>query len=186
MAIIKDLFGNYAEAFNLLMAKKNAYDILKGIKKLEFRDFFSDRLVQVFFKETKDKKSPDYFVPRDIGCIHFHDYGNTFFLDVSIEAVDIIAVHPDNRDYFHKYGYHALDGEMDDLEAKKTDPKDPSVRWFVVMPITGIINTNLDLSSLPEGSVTAHDIPEDLQIPPEIAERKLAEQTAKIKAAKKK
>lgn len=186
MAIIKDMFGNYAEAFNLLMKKENAYAILTGAKKLEFRDFFSDRLLQVFFKETKNQKSPDYLKPRDIFHIHFHDYANSWFLDVSIEAVDIIAVHPDNREYFHKYGYHVLDKEMDALEAAKTDHHAPSVRWFIVLPITGIINTDLDLSSLPEGSVTAYEIPEDLQIPPEIAVKRLAEQTAKIKAKAKK
>lgn len=179
MAIIKDVFGNYGEAFNLILQKKYAYDILKGIKRIEFRDFFSDKLCSIFFKETKNTKSPDFFKPRDIFCIHFHDYSNTFFLDVSIEAVDVTAVHPDNREYFHQYGHHELDAEMDEVEAAGLSPKDKKVRWFITLPITGIINTNLDLSSLPEGSVTAYELPVEWQLPPEIAERRLAEQAAK-------
>lgn len=179
--IVKDLFGNYAEAFNLIMRKEYAYQILKGEKKIEFRDLFSDYFCSMFFKESKDKKSPDYFVPRDIGCIHFHDYNNTWFLDVSIEAVDINAIHPDNADYFHKYGHHEFDKAFAAIKEANIDAHDKQIDWYITMPITGIINTNLDLSALPEGSVTAYSIPEDLILTKEEARIKIAEKKKKSK-----
>lgn len=182
--IVKDLFGNYAEAFNLLLKKQFAYAILTKQKTMEFRDFFSDHLLSMFYKETKNQKSPDYMVARDIRCIHFHDYNNSWFLDVLIEGVDAMAIHPDNREYFHSHDCHEFDEEMDALETAKTDHHDKDVRWFIVCPIQAIINTDLDLSALPEGSVDAYELPTALQIPPEIAEKRIAEQKAKMASAK--
>lgn len=165
MAYIKDMFGNIAEAFDFLMKKEFAIQILKGEKKIEFRSFFSDKYCAQICKKYKpeDKKDPDYMQPKDIGCIHFHDMGNTWFLDVSIEAVDEMAVHPQNAEYLHKYGHHEYDNEMADLEARNVSPKDiTQVQWFFMMPITAILRTNIDLSEIP--NVTAYEIPDECKI----------------------
>lgn len=186
---IKDTMGNVGEAFSLIMRKEFAYPILKGKKKIEFRqvsDNQKDTYAAIFFKKYKvqDKDDPDFLVPKDVACVHFHDYGNTWFLDCSIEAVDIMAIHPKNADYFHKYGHFEFDEEMTDLALRNVDPHDPEVAWFYCLPITGIINTNLDLTGIPD--VQAYCIPDDCIItdPRKLAQ---AEQqfAAQVKAQKK-
>lgn len=160
--IIKDRFGHKGEAFNLLMRKEFAYQILQGVKKLEFRNVTPNFCARFFKKyRPSDRKHPDYFVPKDIGCIHFHDYGNTWFLDIGIETVDMIAIHPKYRDYLHGYEHHEYDSIIDDLEKRGVSVDDEEVRWTIAIPLMMPIDTNLDCSALPKGSVVLGTIPDD-------------------------
>lgn len=171
---VKDRFGNIAPAFNLIMRKEFAYPILQGTKKIEFRQVSDempdkpkknkDRYAAIFFKRylIEDKGHPDFLVPKDIYCVHAHDYGNTWYLDFSIEGVDIVAIHPDNAEYFHKYGHHEFDEVMAKMKTDGVKPHDKEVQWWYCLPITAIIDTNLDLSNCP--NVMAYSIPEGCEI----------------------
>lgn len=165
MPIIKDRFGHYGEAFDLIMKKEFAYQILRGVKKLEFRKVTTNYCAK-FFKRYKpsDRKHPDYFVPKDVGCLHFHDYGNTWFLDIGIEYVDLIGLHPEYREYLHKYGHHEYDAIIDDVEKRGLSSDDNEVQWMIAIPLLAPIDTNLDCSKLPKNSVILHQIPDDCWI----------------------
>lgn len=184
MAIIKDVFGNYGEAFDLIMKKEFAYPILTGEKKLEFRRPIPLYCAK-FLKKWRyaDRHDPDYFVPRDIRCVHFHDYGNSWFLDIGIEYVDTFTIHPQSLQYLHKYGHYEYD---DDISIVPKNTPINKASWMFALPVLEVINTNLDLSVLPKGvEVFTHSIPEGYKIPTTEAIAKIQEYEAAKKRTQK-
>lgn len=143
MSVITDKKGQTAEAFDLIMRKEFAYEILKGNKTIEYRDF-TQFYAKRFCSDVKElKRKPIYH-------IHFHDYNNTWFLDVAIESVDICAVDcaPETRFYFESYGDTTMEEALDIADDKQIKIDDKEALWTFCMPITAIINTNLDTRGL--------------------------------------
>lgn len=133
MSLVTDLNGKQAEAFDLIMRKQFAWDIIEGRKRLEFRDL-SNFYMRKFVKNVKTWDTVE------LDFIHFRDYGNTWFLDVHIASVDTVALLPENLPYFHEYGHHEFDEEIAGNEGKQ--PKDAG--YLFCLPVDAIINTNLD------------------------------------------
>lgn len=164
--IVKDYFGSYAEAYDLMMRKEFAYQILRGEKRIEFRSY-TDLYLTKFFKKWRwaDRKDPEYLVEKDVVCCHFHDRGNTWFMDCSIEGVNIIPIHPNSLQFLHEYGCHDLDETIAKVN-KKTKETANCIDWVIVIPIYQLIDTNLDLSSFkPEDRPYTYSIPEGYELP---------------------
>lgn len=155
--------GRRAAAFDLVLTKQNAYAIMTGAKTIEFRkfsEFYIKRLAIV----TKDGKKQDIstdkeYQGRPIHCIHFHDYNQTWSLDVAIEAVDIMAIHPANNNYFHERGCYEMDSLIN--EVKDKEPHDEEVVWSFCIPIRKIIQTTLPL---PDNHIPIIEIPDVLNL----------------------
>ena len=133
MSIIKDSKGATAEAFDLIMRKQFAWDILEGRKRVEFRDttkFYMKRFV-------KDLEKSE--LREDVRCIHFHDYGNTWYLDVVIEYICVRSLIPRDIDFFHKYGHHEYDEEIKANEGKTAG----EAGYLFCLPILAVLSTNL-------------------------------------------
>lgn len=150
MVTIKDTQGCTTEAVSLIMQKDNAIDIIRGVKPIEFR-----KNSQFYFKlfctpETisgaKSKKKKINFELKDIHYVHFHDYNNKWFLDVSVEAVDFMALLPANREYFAERNCTEVDSFINEAEKNGYTTKSPETIWVFCLPIKAIINTSFDLA----------------------------------------
>lgn len=147
---IKDKNGNDIKAYDLIMSRNNCLAILSGAKTIEFRAF-KDFFLRMFLTPTSYKGLNKDDVPLklrdDINTVHFHDYGKTFYLDATIQAVDLLALHPDNKAYFEE----RYCNEMDEIIAKAAgkDHHDEDVEWAFCMPIIGYISKGGSLADVP-------------------------------------
>lgn len=122
--------GAEFEAFDLIMRKEYAWQILKGEKLAEYRTC-SDFYIRRFVADVKNWRFKPIF------CVHFHDYANTWYLDVAC-TVALATVHEDERWVFERY----KDAEflaMIDENDKSYEDSTP----IFILPIGGIIGTNL-------------------------------------------
>ena len=90
------------EAYDLLLQKKYALDIIQGKKKIEVRSF-SDHYISRFLDKEVMKRNDannrkpfddDYEneIREDVQYIHFHNYNNSWYLDVAIEGIGMCVV----------------------------------------------------------------------------------------------
>lgn len=142
--------GKQVEAYDLLMKKEYALEILSGKKRVEFRSF-TDHYISRFMdkeamKRNKAKGNPTIEelreeVRTDIEYIHFHNYNNSWYLDVAIEGIGYCFV--DSQDI------GPLAEEFDDFkayieDAKKNDqlpPDDRPMMFYIVL--AEVVATNL-------------------------------------------
>lgn len=129
---IKALNGQEAEAFDLIIRKKFALDIIGEKKAVEYRDYKLHYLRR-FFNNLKTLEE------KPINVVHFHDYNNSFFLDVQITQA--CAGYLDNDAIALLEKYHEL--QMVEVCKKNTTLADDDKPIVCMLPIVGIINTNL-------------------------------------------
>lgn len=164
--IITDAKGNKAEAFDLILKKDFAYQILQGQKTIEFRSFTENylakfctkKLVREYQKGLKNLK----FEPKEIFFVHFRDFNNTWFLDVGIEAVDAMAMYYKNVDYFHERKCFECDDIIAQNRINGIEPNDERMQWFFCLPIRFLVKTNLDTSKI--DIIRTRDIPEEFML----------------------
>lgn len=109
--------GNEVEAYDLIIKKEFAQQILNGTKKLEIRpttDFYERKFIDPAKAKQVDKLIKDgkfeeaEFPFKDVFFAHLRDYG-TFSMDVRIESIGLAYMTEDdilclNEDYdFHDY-----------------------------------------------------------------------------------
>jgi hypothetical protein len=139
------------ECLNLIMRKEYAEQILAGTKKLEFRDY-SD----FYIKRLIDKKVSEYIGAhvdedetflfcndiRQVKKIHFHNYNNSWFLDVECTFNDVFCINKHDIEFLQKeYGCHDYDQDLAYYEKKHIDNKQrPYLFYFVCGKV---IDTNL-------------------------------------------
>ena len=166
MSIIKDSKGATAEAFDLIMRKEFAWDILEGRKKAEFRDL-SAFYIRRFFEPKKTlQETLDAFEIKPIGYIHFHDYGNTWYLDVRLNDFMLLSAHPDCLNILHQMDCH----EFDEIAKENAGKTVADVPQFFALKIYSILGTNLaSLSDIEKsGKVKVDPIIRDEFIPSDI------------------
>lgn len=142
------------EVLNLLMLRKNANEILKGNKPVEFRCYSAayenrlyDKNVLNFIKRHEDNEEvhqaleKGFIEPlRMVNKIRFHNYTNSWYLDVECKANDTIALIPNDVKFLQdSFNCHELDKALADLEARKERNR-PVYFWFA---LGDVIDTDL-------------------------------------------
>lgn len=145
------------ECLNLIMKREFAEKILTGEKKVEFRDcsehyckrLISQEMLDYIDKKLDDKNDPDFALAvdnyisslRPVETIHFHNYNNTWFLDVRVKVNEIISITDEDVKFLQdEFNCHECD---EDLEYYNKHPRmeRPSYFYFV---IDEVLDTNLE------------------------------------------
>ena len=141
------------ECLNLIMRREFAEEILAGTKRVEIRSYsphYSDRLYDKNVLAYEDKHWDDELMRmqmidfndsvRAVKIIHFHNYNNSWFLDVEcIDNNTVLLVDEQVEFLREEYGCHEFDEELEQLnrlDAKKR----PSYFYFA---LGRILDTNL-------------------------------------------
>lgn len=141
------------ECLNLIMRKEFAVQILKGEKKVELRaysehyqDRLNDRDVVNFMNKhygTENEDEVMFFskMVRPVKKIHFHNYSNSWFLDVDCEQADFICLTNDDVKYLNDtYDCHELDEMLADFN-KRREANRPLFFYFVCGKV---LETNIE------------------------------------------
>ena len=150
----KAKFPNYKEAepvecLNLIMRKDFAQQILKGEKKLEFRGYTEHYISRLYDKDVLKfmqlhKNEPEVLEMceplRVVDKIHFHNYNDTWFLDVECTMNEVVGVTDADVEFLHaEYDCHDLDEVLQQQNAINSEQR-PMYFYFV---IGKVIDTNL-------------------------------------------
>lgn len=141
------------EVLNLIMRKEFAEQILKGDKKVEVRaysGFYYNRLYDKKVLEWGEANCDteelaadfvDFAQPlREVKTIHFHNYDNTWFLDMECVENYQMTLIPDQVAYLQEaYDFHDFDEMLDGLERRKAKER-PMYFWFA---LGKVLDTNL-------------------------------------------
>jgi hypothetical protein len=129
------------ECLNLIMRKQFAQQIVDGTKKVEFRAFsqhYVDRLIDQdvdnWMTDHVDDEEAMFFANhvRPVKKIHFHNYNNSWSLDVECVRNDYCAPCQKDIDFLHeKWDCHELDEMCKDFDRKKATER-PMFFFFVV------------------------------------------------------
>jgi hypothetical protein len=121
------------ECLNLIMKKQFAQQILNGEKKLEFRamsEHYANRLtddkVNSFInahageEEFEEVWGEFVQIVRPVKKIHFHNYNNSWYLDVECKSNDVVCAVRSDIEYLNeKFGCHELDELCNQLDTRK-------------------------------------------------------------------
>jgi len=135
------------QAFDFLMKRENALDIISGKKKLEIRSFspYYHKLLTDKEQERKNRDNPEEdIVPirTDIEFIHFHNYNNSWFLNVKINEVGLSMIEKEDIEMLAEdFGFHDFDNEWS-LYKDLPNSEKPLFYWFSIIEI---INHNLNI-----------------------------------------
>ena len=132
------------------MRREYAKQILDGTKKLEFRAYSDHYISRLYDKDVlnfmqRHKNESDVLAMceplRIVEKIHFHDYNDTWFLDVECTMNEIVGVTDADVDFLHnEYDCHELDEMLQQQSAINSEQR-PMYFYFV---IGKVIDTNLN------------------------------------------
>ena len=145
---------------NLIMRREFAEAIVKGEKKVEIRSFsdhyfnrLTDKVVDKWMSDHRDDKNMDKEAFNEFMCstrpvdrIHFHNYNNTWHLDVTVTENALIALTEDNvEDLQKRFGFHDLDGMLEKIrnDEAKTNSDVIARPLFYYFVIGEVLNTDL-------------------------------------------
>ena len=127
------------ECLDLVMKREHAEAIIRGEKVIEFRDMseyymkrlYDDRVLQFMEEHTDDPLVQECAEPmKEVKTIHFHNYNNSWSLDVECELNDIVLVNEEQVGYMQEeYGCHELDAI---LEREKNSDEKSMFFYFVI------------------------------------------------------
>lgn len=137
------------ECLNLIMKREFAEQILAGTKKLEFRAYsehYVKRLIDPdvanYIQMHVDDDDVMMFCSdiRQVKKIHFHNYSNSWYLDVECDYNDVFSITKRDIEYLNKeYDCHDYDADLARFEAMKAEQR-PWLFFFVCGKVLG---TNL-------------------------------------------
>ena len=153
--------GKEVEAYDLLMKKDNALDIISGKKTLEIR-VFSNHYATMFTDPKqlakneelrKAGKDDDCVEPlKSIQYIHFHNYNNSWSLDVKIDEIGLSSMTEEDIEDLHDFGFHDYDNDWQQYKDKDLEDV-PMFYWMHIKEILGkknIQDNNLNLGIMSE------------------------------------
>lgn len=129
------------ECLNLLLRKEFAKQILEGKKVVEFRAFsehYAERLIDKdccnWISDHSDDDEAMFFTSqvRPVDRIHFHNYNNTWSLDVEcIQNDTMILIDKDVQCLRDKFGCTELDEMLIDFNKRKEENR-PLFFYFAI------------------------------------------------------
>jgi hypothetical protein len=137
----KEAYPDYVEpkpieCLDLIMKKQFAQQIINGEKKLEFRALsahYANRLCDVGVNDflnahANDENAQEIFalaqLIRPVKKIHFHNYSNSWHLDVECKSVDsVVCCRPDVEYLNEAFDCHELDKLCDELDARNEEKR---------------------------------------------------------------
>lgn len=136
--------GKEEEAYDLLMKRDNANDIISGRKTVEIRSF-NGHYVRMFTDKEQQRKNDELRkAGREDECIEplkgvqyirFHNYNYSWMLDVKIDEIGISSVcKEDIEDLAERFGFHDYDNEWQQYEDKDFEDK-PIFYWLHIKEI---------------------------------------------------
>ena len=165
------------ECLNLIMKKVYAEQILAGTKKLEFRaysKFYIRRLIDSavadYIREHSDDEDVLTFCNdiRQVNSIHFHDYNNSWFLDVECTFNDVFSItKEDIRMLNEKYDCHDYDDDLKRMDAINIPIEERP--WIFFFVCGKVLDTNLKIKAKDEEFVEIRG--GDIIINPEIVKK---------------
>ena len=140
------------ECLNLIMKRVYAEQILAGTKKLEFRaykPFYIKRLIDPkvanYIQEHIDDEDVLTFCSdiRQVEKIHFHDYNNSWYLDVECKFNDAFSITKEDVKQLHKvYDCHDYDDDLKRMDAVKVPIEERP--WIFFFVCGKVLDTNLE------------------------------------------
>lgn len=141
------------DCLNLIMRKEFAQQILRGEKKLEFRAYtqhYVDRILDkdvLNYMDSLPNEPADSDlntfaqVIRPVIKIHFHNYSNSWYLDVECVNNFIMTISDDwVKTIQDQFGCHEMDSMLADLNKRKAKDRP----MFFAFVIGKVIATNLE------------------------------------------
>jgi hypothetical protein len=138
--------GQQVQAYDLIMRTEHALEIIAGKKPLEIRAFsdhycrmFTDEAISAENEKHAKDKNYEWQNPsrKDIAYIHFHNYNNSWMLDVRIDELDAsFMTESDIKWLADEFGFHDYDNEWQQYVGKPDD----EVPMFFWMHIDEVVN----------------------------------------------
>lgn len=141
------------ECLSLIMRREYAEMILRGEKPLEFRqysDFYVKRLIDPDVADYISAHIDDDEVLmfcndiRQVKKIHFHNYNNSWFLDIECDFNDAFSITKHDIEFLQsKYGVHDFDDDLKRMEAVNVPQNERP--WLFYFVCGKVIDTNLEV-----------------------------------------
>jgi hypothetical protein len=136
--------GKEVEAYNLLMRKEYAMDIVSGKKTLEIREFKS-HYVDMFTDKEQLKKNEELRKAgrvdecvepfKSVSYVRFHNYDYSWILDVKIDEIGLSTMcQEDIEELAEAFNFHDYDKEWQQFEHLEDDEK-PLFYWLHIKEI---------------------------------------------------
>ncbi|MBR4367648.1 MAG: hypothetical protein IKP43_12815 [Bacteroidaceae bacterium] len=145
---------------DLIMKKENAQEIVKGKKRVEIRQFndhysnrLTDKVLDQWMTDNHDKIAEedlpafDEFLcsTRPVYKIHFHNYNNSWYLDVECVENALIGLTAGNiANLQERFDFHELDDLLEQFEERdkgKDIVERPLLYYF---GLGEVLDTNLE------------------------------------------
>lgn len=141
------------ECLSLIMRREYAEQILRGEKPLEFRqysEFYVKRLIDPDVADYIGAHIDDDEVVvfcndiRQVKNIHFHNYNNSWFLDVECDFNDAFSITKHDIEFLqNKYGVHDFDDDLKLME--KANLPQNERPWLFYFVCGKVLDTNLEM-----------------------------------------